>query len=219
MHQGILAAGETCVSSTNRNFIGRMGSKDSFVYLASPAVVAASAVAGRIAHPDREVMSCVAKVKQRAVLGENIDTDIIYPGRYLNITDREKTAEHLFELAYPEIRSKIEPGDFIVAAANFGCGSSREQAAAALKFAGVGAVIAHSFARIFFRNAINLGLPAVVARIDCKEGDELEIDLVKGEIRNLSTGAATQAAPLDPRAVELLEAGGLIPYLKRLYHS
>ena len=99
----------------------------------------------------------------RAVLGDNIDTDIIYPGRYLNITDREKTAEHLFELAYPEIRPALQPGDFIVAGKNFGCGSSREQAAAALKFAGAGAVIAASFARIFFRNAINLGLPAVVA--------------------------------------------------------
>jgi len=99
----------------------------------------------------------------RAVLGDNVDTDIIYPGRYLNITDREKTAEHLFELAYPELLSSLEAGDIIVAGRNFGCGSSREQAAAALKFAGVGAVIAGSFARIFFRNAINLGLPAVVA--------------------------------------------------------
>ncbi len=88
----------------------------------------------------------------RAVLGDNIDTDMIYPGRYLNITDRELTAEHLFELAYPEMRAAIRPGDFLVAGRNFGCGSSREQAAAALKFAGVGAVIAGSFARIFFRN-------------------------------------------------------------------
>ena len=157
--------------------------------------------------------------KVKAVLGDNIDTDIIYPGRYLNITDREKTAEHLFELAYPEIRPRLDPGDFIVAGANFGCGSSREQAAAALKFAGVGAVIAHSFARIFFRNAINLGLPAVVARLECQAGDELEIDLVAGAIRNLTSNAVTPAAPLDPRAVGLLEAGGLIPYLKRLYHA
>lgn len=151
----------------------------------------------------------------RAVLGENIDTDLIYPGRYLNITDREKTAEHLFELAYPEIRAALQPGDFIVAAKNFGCGSSREQAAAALKFAGAGAVIAASFARIFFRNAINLGLPAVVARLECAAGDELEIDLAAGEIRNLTQNRVVAAAPLDPRAVELLAAGGLIPYLKR----
>src|SRR5215470_18109581 len=99
----------------------------------------------------------------RAVLGDNIDTDIIYPGRYLNITDREKTPEHLFELAYPDIRRKLQPGDIIVAGRNFGCGSSREQAAAAIKFAGVAAVVGASFARIFYRNAINLGLPLVIA--------------------------------------------------------
>jgi len=155
-----------------------------------------------------------------AVLGENIDTDLIYPGRYLNITDREKTAEHLFELGYPEIRPALRPGDFIVAGKNFGCGSSREQAAAALKFAGAGAVLAGSFARIFFRNAINLGLPAVVApdaAVECAAGDELEIDLVAGQIRNLTKGKVLTAAALDPRAVELLAAGGLIPYLKRKY--
>jgi 3-isopropylmalate dehydratase small subunit len=155
-----------------------------------------------------------------AVLGENIDTDIIYPGRYLNITDREKTAEHLFELAYPEIRAKLQAGEFIVAAQNFGCGSSREQAAAALKFAGVGAVIAGSFARIFFRNAINLGLPAVVAPDAsgaCAPGDELEIDLAAGEIRNCTQDRVIRAAALDSRAVALLEAGGLIPYLKRKF--
>ncbi|MGA2269198.1 MAG: 3-isopropylmalate dehydratase small subunit [Bryobacteraceae bacterium] len=156
----------------------------------------------------------------RAVLGDNIDTDMIYPGRYLNITDREKTADHLFELAYPEMRPNLEAGDFIVAGRNFGCGSSREQAAAALKFAGVGAVIAGSFARIFFRNAINLGLPAVVApqaSLACAAGDELEIDLAAGEIRNLTQNRVVEAAALDPRAVELIAAGGLIPYLKRKY--
>ena len=156
----------------------------------------------------------------RAVLGDNVDTDMIYPGRYLNITDREKTAEHLFELAYPELRANLEAGDFIVAGRNFGCGSSREQAAAALKFAGVGAVIAGSFARIFFRNAINLGLPAVVApqaSLACAAGDELEIDLVAGDISNITQDCVVGAAALDPRAVELIAAGGLIPYLKRKY--
>jgi 3-isopropylmalate/(R)-2-methylmalate dehydratase small subunit len=156
----------------------------------------------------------------RAVLGDNVDTDMIYPGRYLNITDREKTAEHLFELAYPELRANLEAGDFIVAGRNFGCGSSREQAAAALKFAGAGAVIAGSFARIFYRNAINLGLPAVVApqaSLACAAGDELEIDLLAGEIRNVTGNRVVEAAALDPRAVELIAAGGLIPYLKRKY--
>jgi 3-isopropylmalate/(R)-2-methylmalate dehydratase small subunit len=164
--------------------------------------------------------SAALRGRVAAVLGPNIDTDVIYPGRYLNITDREKTAEHLFELAYPEIRSRIRPGDFIVAAANFGCGSSREQAAAALKFSGCGAVIAASFARIFFRNAINLGLPALIsasASVECREGDELEVDLVAGEIHNLSRNLTVAAAPLDPRAIELIRAGGLIPYLKAKY--
>jgi 3-isopropylmalate/(R)-2-methylmalate dehydratase small subunit len=156
----------------------------------------------------------------RAVLGDNIDTDLIYPGRYLNITDRALTAPHLFELAFPEIRAALKPGDFVVAAKNFGCGSSREQAAAALKFAGAGAVIAAGFARIFYRNAINLGLPAVVApeaALVCRTGDELELDLTGGSIRNLTQGCTITAAALDPRAVELLAAGGLIPYLKRTH--
>lgn len=156
----------------------------------------------------------------RAVLGDNIDTDIIYPGRYLNITDREKTAEHLFELVYPDIRAALQPGDILVAGRNFGCGSSREQAAAALKFAGLGAVLAASFGRIFFRNAINLGLPAIVAAeasAACAVGDELEIDVCGGAIRNLTQKRTLSAAPLDPRAADLLAAGGLVPYLKRKY--
>lgn len=156
----------------------------------------------------------------RAVLGDNIDTDIIYPGRYLNITDRELTAEHLFELSYPELRAAIRPGDILVARRNFGCGSSREQAAAALKFAGVGAVIAGSFARIFYRNCINLGLPAVIApeaALECAAGDELELDLAAGEIRNVTQDRAIAAARLDPRAVDLISAGGLIAYLKQKY--
>jgi len=156
-----------------------------------------------------------------AKLGDNIDTDIIYPGRYLNITDRDKTAEHLFELAYPEIRARIQPGDFIVAGKNFGCGSSREQATAAVKFANVGAVIAVSFARIFYRNSINLGLPLVVVSPDVitnlNAGEELEIGLTEGVAIKCATGERFRSAPLDPRAVELLEAGGLIPYLKRKY--
>jgi 3-isopropylmalate/(R)-2-methylmalate dehydratase small subunit len=165
-------------------------------------------------------VSMVLRGRVAAKLGDNVDTDVIYPGRYLNITDREKTAEHLFELAYPEIRAEICSGDFMVGGKNFGCGSSREQATAAVKFSGVGAVIAVSFARIFFRNSINLGLPVVVspaAPAAIEAGDELEIDLASGSIRNLTHGTTITAAPLDPRAVELLEAGGLIPYLKKKY--
>lgn len=138
-----------------------------------------------------------------AKLGDNIDTDLIYPGRYLNITDREKTPQHLFELAYPEIRGLIRPGAFIVGGRNFGCGSSREQATAALKYAGVGAVIAVSFARIFYRNSINLGLPALVSTAAAEHlqpGDDLLIDLTTGRMLNLDTHETFQAAPLDPRA-------------------
>ncbi len=155
-----------------------------------------------------------------ARLGDNIDTDLIYPGRFLNITDREKTAEHLFELAYPELRARIRPGDFLVAGKNFGCGSSREQATAAVKYAGVGALIAASFARIFFRNSINLGLPVVVspeAAGALAEGDEVEVDLIGGSVTRLETGEVFRAAPLDPRAAELLAAGGLVPFLKKKY--
>ena len=167
-------------------------------------------------------VSLVLRGRVAAKLGDNIDTDVIYPGRYLNITDREKTAEHLFELAYPGIKAALQPGDFIVAGKNFGCGSSREQATAAVKFSGAGAVIAVSFARIFYRNSINLGLPLVVspeapAKLD--EGDELELDLASGSIRNLSRGTVVTAAALDPRAVELLQAGGLIPYLKKKHSA
>jgi len=162
----------------------------------------------------------ILRGRAAARLGDNIDTDVIYPGRYLNITDREKTAEHLFELAYPEIRSRLRPGDFIVGGRNFGCGSSREQATAAVKYAGVGAVIAVSFARIFYRNSINLGLPLLTsaeASLNIEAGAELEIDLAAGSISKAATNQEFRAAPLDVRAVELLHAGGLIPYLKRKY--
>lgn len=155
-----------------------------------------------------------------AVLGDNIDTDLIYPGRYLNITDRDQTAAHLFELAYPEIRTRLQPGEFLVGGRNFGCGSSREQATAAIRYSGAGAVIAASFARIFYRNSLNLGLPLVVspeAARGIREGDEIEINLEEGVIQNITRHESYPAAPLDAKAVELLAAGGLIPYLKRKY--
>lgn len=158
------------------------------------------------------------KGKVVAVLGENIDTDVIYPGRYLNITDKLETAEHVFELAYPELKDEIQEGDIIVGAMNFGCGSSREQAAAAMKYSGIGAVIAGSFARIFFRNSINLGLPLITspeAHEHISKSDELEINLLEGTIKNITTGKTIKSAPLDERAVNLLKEGGLIPYLRK----
>jgi len=162
----------------------------------------------------------ILRGKVVAVLGDNIDTDIIYPGRYLNITDKKETAEHAFELAYPEIKRKMNPGDFIVAAKNFGCGSSREQATAALKYSGFGGVIASSFARIFFRNSLNLGLPLISSQDAykmIKEGDELEIDLLKGIINDKTSNTQIVASPLDEKAVLYLKEGGLIPYLRKKY--
>ncbi len=177
-----------------------------------------------VEEPDATISGAVLRIgllltgRVAAKLGNDVDTDVIYPGRFLNVTDREKTAEHLFELAYPEIRGRIGHGDFVVAGRNFGCGSSREQAAAALKFAGVGAVIAVSFARIFYRNAINLGLPVLVSAAApglIEMGDALEIHLADGTIADVTRGKSCQAAALDPRAIELLQAGGLVPYLRQ----
>lgn len=156
------------------------------------------------------------------VYGDNIDTDRIIPGKYTKTLDTAALAAHVLEDLDPEFSRRVRPGDILVAGRNFGCGSSREQAPVALKAAGVAAVIARSFARIFYRNAINLGLPAIVspsAHLECREGDELEIDLASGLIRNLSRNLSIAAAPLDPRAIELIRSGGLIPYLKAKYAS
>lgn len=157
-------------------------------------------------------------------LGNDISTDDIYPGRFMATVLPSETPQHAFS-DRTEFNARLRAREFpagsvIVGGENFGCGSSREQATAAVKFAGVGAVIAASFARIFFRNSINLGLPAVVspeASAQLAAGDELEIDLVGGTILKVATGETFRAAPLDPRAVELLQAGGLIPYLKKKY--
>lgn len=160
----------------------------------------------------------IIKGKVITVLGDNIDTDIIYPGRYLNITDKLETQKHVFELVYPELLNEVKPGDIIVARKNFGCGSSREQAATAIKYAGFGAVIAQSFARIFFRNSINLGLPLISSFDACdkiNKGNELEINLIEGYIKNHTTGETIKSAPLDERAANLLKEGGLIPYLRK----
>ena len=159
----------------------------------------------------------ILKGKVIAVLGDNIDTDIIYPGRYLNITDKKDTAEHVFELAYPELRKKMKTGDLIVAAKNFGCGSSREQATAAMKYSEFGGVIASSFARIFFRNSLNLGFPLISSPEAYKlinEGDELEIDLLNGSIKNITSNKVIPSSPLDEKAAMYLKEGGLIPFLR-----
>jgi 3-isopropylmalate/(R)-2-methylmalate dehydratase small subunit len=158
----------------------------------------------------------VKKIKGRVIkLGDNIDTDVIYPGRYLPIIDAEEMAEHALEGLDPEFPKKIQKGDIIVAGNNFGCGSSREQAATCLKAAGIEAVIAKSFSRIFFRNGINQGLPIIVSgeAAVIKDGDEITINFSDGSIL-LASGEKITFQEFPEFIFSILEAGGLIPYVK-----
>jgi 3-isopropylmalate/(R)-2-methylmalate dehydratase small subunit len=149
------------------------------------------------------------------VYGDDVDTDRIIPGKYTKTLDRKALAAHALEDLDPEFRTRMAPGDVIVAGANFGCGSSREQAPIALQAAGVSAVIARSFARIFFRNAINLGLPALeVPDLACATGERIEIDLARGVVRNVDRGTEHRAAAMPEVMIAILAAGGLVPYLR-----
>ena len=148
--------------------------------------------------------------------GNDIDTDIIIPGRYLIYTDEERLSKHCMEGLDSEFNKKCKKGDFIVAGTNFGCGSSREHAPIALKGAGVSAIIAESFARIFYRNATNVGIPLLEASGISKfieDGDEIEIDLDKATIKS-QDGEILTFKKLPPFMLEILEQGGLIEYLK-----
>ncbi|MDD5049408.1 MAG: 3-isopropylmalate dehydratase [Methanoregulaceae archaeon] len=142
-------------------------------------------------------------------LGEDIDTDMIIAGRYLRTKDRSLWSTHVFEDLDPALAGRLE-GSVIVAGKNFGCGSSREQAPVALKEAGVLAVIAPTFARIFFRNSINLGLPVVEYACEFVEGDDVMVDLDGGEVQ--AGGRSYPIRPLSPRMLEILHAGGLVAY-------
>ncbi|MEM0217341.1 MAG: 3-isopropylmalate dehydratase small subunit [Candidatus Nezhaarchaeales archaeon] len=150
--------------------------------------------------------------------GDNVDTDVIIPFKYKARTlDPKELAQHVMEGIDPEFPVKVKPGDIIVAGRNFGCGSSREQAPLAIKAAGIAAVVAESFARIFFRNAINIGLPVLeVKGVSEKtfEGDVLEIDLAQGVVKNLTRGLTLKAAPIPDMLMEILRKGGLVNYLK-----
>ncbi len=144
-----------------------------------------------------------------------IDTDVIIAGRYLRTFDANDLAAHVMEAEDPEFSSKVSVGDIIVAGWNFGCGSSREQAPVAIKQAGVSVVIAKSFARIFYRNAINIGLPVITADIDADEGDVLEINVEEGLIVNLTSNNKYKIKAFDDTMLNILEDGGLVPhYLK-----
>jgi 3-isopropylmalate/(R)-2-methylmalate dehydratase small subunit len=149
--------------------------------------------------------------------GNNVDTDAIIPARYLNTTVEAELASHCMEDLDPAFAKQVQPGNIIVAGTNFGCGSSREHAPLAIKACGIGCVIAESFARIFFRNAINIGLPILECAQAAQEtlaGQSLEVDLGSGTIRNVSTGQTYQATPYPPFMLELIAAGGLVPYTR-----
>ncbi|MFX1453324.1 MAG: 3-isopropylmalate dehydratase small subunit [Promethearchaeota archaeon] len=149
--------------------------------------------------------------------GDNIDTDVIIPARYLNMTDANELAAHVFEPERGEhFDEVIDGGDVVVAGDNFGCGSSREHAPIALKASGISCIIAKTFARIFYRNSFNIGLPLIIQREaadEIKEGETVSINLEKGMIKNESTGKEYPFSPLEGMIIKLLENNGLIPYI------
>ncbi len=149
--------------------------------------------------------------------GDDISTDHIAPGRLFHLrSNLPEFAKHVLEDADPEFASKMKKGDFVVAGKNFGLGSSREHAPQIIKISGVGAVIAKSFARIFYRNAINIGLLAIEADTDqINAGDELDLDTTNGKLTNLTTGVVLPIAPLPPVMTKLLEDGGLVEHIKK----
>jgi len=151
--------------------------------------------------------------------GDHVDTDQIIPARYLNTSDPDELASHCMEDADPEFPRKVRPGDIIVAGENFGCGSSREHAPLSIKHAKVSCVIAGSFARIFFRNAINIGLPI----LECPEavaaiaaGDQVEVNIAEGEITHVPTGQTYSTAPFPDELQEIIATGGLMNYAKKV---
>lgn len=150
------------------------------------------------------------------VFGDNVDTDQIIPAEYLVTMDREELAKHAFEKVLPEFARGVSKGDIVVAGRNFGCGSSREHAPRALLGAGISCVVAESFARIFFRNSINIGLPVVEAKLQASRGDIVSVDLEAGTVKNLTTGQETSFKPYPPFIMMLISKGGLVPYTKEM---
>ena len=150
--------------------------------------------------------------------GDNVDTDVIIPARYLNSSDPKELAQHCMEDIDADFVKKVSPGDLIVATKNFGCGSSREHAPLAIKAAGVSCVIAETFARIFYRNAINIGLPIIEcqeAAKDIADGDEVEVDFDSGRITNKTKGTTYQGQAFPPFMQKIIDCGGLVNYINQ----
>lgn len=149
--------------------------------------------------------------------GDHVDTDVIIPARYLNIADFDELAEHAMEDIDITFASNVQPGDYVVAGKNFGCGSSREHAPVVIKVKGVKCIIADSFARIFYRNAINIGLPVLEIGKDVEKiaaGDELDVNMAAGEIKIVNKGITIQTKPLPEFIQKIADCGGLINYVK-----
>jgi 3-isopropylmalate/(R)-2-methylmalate dehydratase small subunit len=152
------------------------------------------------------------------VYGDNVDTDVIIPARYLTSTEPEELAKHCMEDLDPEFVQRVRPGDVIVAGRNFGSGSSREHAPLSIKGAGISCIVAESFARIFYRNAINVGLPIVECpgvTTEAQSGDRFAVDLDAGRVENATRGRAYEATPMPEFMRGILDAGGLMPWVKR----
>lgn len=152
------------------------------------------------------------------VFGKNIDTDQIYPGRFVELTDVEDVKQHAMEGADPDFVKKFKNGDIIVASTNFGCGSSREHAAITLKAVGAGAILAESFGRIFYRNAINLGVPLLVCpgiSDLVSSGDVINVNVGTGKVVNETTGKTAQAEPMSEYVMNILSSGGIKPLIKK----
>ena len=156
-------------------------------------------------------------LKGRAhVYGDDINTDLIIPGKYTKTLDMQIFADHVLEDLDPEFRKNVRKGDILVAGDNFGCGSSREQAPLALKLSGISVVIARYFARIFFRNAINIGLPIMeIEDFDISSGDELAVSLESGTVENLTTNKRYNATKMPEVMIDILREEGLVNYLKK----
>ena len=149
--------------------------------------------------------------------GDDISTDLIIPGRFLHLrSNQPELAKHVLEDADATFVRRVKPGDFVVGGSNFGLGSSREHAPLVIKMAGVSAVLAKSFARIFFRNAINIGLPVLVCDTDkISDSDQLEVDLGKGSVHDLTNGAKLDFSPMPDIMLHILNEGGLVPYIRK----